>query len=290
MKDKRFFFIVGAPKAGTYSLYEALKCHPNISMTRVKEPNYFVVTENNADNMRMVKSHVEYENLWNLTCSNKIAFGEASPSYLRCKESPALIKAKYPRAKIFIVIRNPVDRAFSNWKMDVRQGHQKDDFRSSFLRDYNDKGGMKIQYEYYKSGLYCEGIKRYQNIFGDDNVTVYKFEDLSRDFNRILLSITDSLELPRSSGANIKHENEARRAKNKLLLAIYQNKMIKKTIGRALGEDFRRYLKSIIFSGEPDRDRLSYDDFAYFFDYFRGDVEETEKLLGLDLKSWHESK
>ena len=125
------FFIVGAPKAGTTSLYFYLEQHPEIFMSAVKETNYFsyeaTVKQNLYYNERGINDWEEYLKLFS-EAGKKKAIGEASVSYLFYPEVAEAIKAKFPEGKIIIMLRNPVERALSHYNMDYKLGYVKTSF------------------------------------------------------------------------------------------------------------------------------------------------------------------
>src|SRR5579872_6439243 len=133
------FFIAGAPKAGTTSLYHYLSQHPQVYMSPLKEPNYFAaeIREDNCDPVvrrrlygeqralrrfldgPMLGPHFsgivsEWEDYLRLfaNATTERAVGEASVGYLRSPTAPSRIAEKIPEAKIIVMLRDPADRAF----------------------------------------------------------------------------------------------------------------------------------------------------------------------------------
>src|SRR5262245_16436607 len=117
------FFIVGAAKAGTTSLHAYLSAHPQVFMPALKEPHYFADFELSPefDNfMPVIRDQPAYQDLFRGS-QGSTAVGEASPSYLCDPAAAARIKAAIPDAKIVISLRNPVDRAYSHYLMDLHE-------------------------------------------------------------------------------------------------------------------------------------------------------------------------
>jgi Sulfotransferase domain len=114
------FMIVGAQKAGTTALYEYLSQHPQIQPTKEKELHYF-----NCD--ARYKNGIEfYRSFFQPVVESKLAF-DASPGYLHNPEAPGRIYAHNPDVKIIILLRDPVERAYSAWNM----------YRKMYLRNRN---------------------------------------------------------------------------------------------------------------------------------------------------------
>ena len=116
------FFIVGAPKAGTTSLYYYLNEHPEIEMSTQKETDFFSDSAIQKQGLYYGKNRIDtlekYHNLFPTTQEKK--YGEASVSYLFYEDVPEKIKAYNSKGKIIIMLRNLVDRAFSHYLMDYR--------------------------------------------------------------------------------------------------------------------------------------------------------------------------
>jgi len=113
------FFIVGAAKAGTSSLFRYLKEIPGIYMPEFKEPHFFAPNPPKYDNYKPMQDKTKYLDLFKESTSEKM-IGEASASYLRNPESPKLIHSTIPDAKIIISLRDPVERAFSHYLYKIR--------------------------------------------------------------------------------------------------------------------------------------------------------------------------
>ena len=122
------FFIVGAPRSGTTSLYEYLKEVPEVFMSPVKEPNFFNLSvENDLFLSKPIREKKKYLDLFKNVKDEK-AIGEASPTYLWDPKTPKLIHEIIPDAKIIISLRDPVERTFSHYLMYFRNGIMKDSF------------------------------------------------------------------------------------------------------------------------------------------------------------------
>src|ERR1051325_186535 len=108
------FFIVGAARSGTTSLYEYLSQAHSIYMSPIKEPHFFAPNARSSQYSRVIRDWYEYLKLFDHV-KNEIAIGEASPSYLWDHESPTFIQRTIPQARIIILLRDPIKRAFSHY-------------------------------------------------------------------------------------------------------------------------------------------------------------------------------
>jgi hypothetical protein len=117
--------VIGAMRCGTSSLYKYLGYHPSVAPSLRKEVDYF--TKHYAEGVDWYRAHFPLRMRKTLSDlrpqSNLIAF-EASPSYLSDARAPARAAELLPDAKLIVLLRNPVDRAFSHWQHMVRLGFE----------------------------------------------------------------------------------------------------------------------------------------------------------------------
>jgi hypothetical protein len=202
------FFIVGAPRAGTTSMYAYLRETRGVFMSRMKEPLYFA-SKNFPDRLFGIKINVvrdkhEYLKLYD-NVKDERAIGEASASYLWDNEAPKLIHDVIPKARIVVMLRNPVERAFSHYLMHLRDGSETnrsfyDALKSDYDREKNNE--LAISHLYIGYGLYSEQVKRYLDIFGREQVKVIIFEEFVKDTKDTVrdvlefLGIGNAAELP----------------------------------------------------------------------------------------------
>jgi hypothetical protein len=194
------FFIVGAAKAGTTSLYHYLSQHPEVFMSPVKEPHYFSQVRPDPE-LRFVYAHksardeAAYRRLFRRARQARM-IGEASTSYLWEAQTPARIKASVPAAKIIIILREPVARAHSHYLNDVREGVERRPFLQALQEDYaQPRKGWGISHLYLELGLYAEQVRRYLAAFAEKNVLVLFFEEFSADTQSALRQAWDFLGL-----------------------------------------------------------------------------------------------
>jgi hypothetical protein len=117
------FFVAGAPKAGSTALHAALARHPSLFMSAVKEPKFFLThgpppDKGGPGDARTYREHVwrraDYEALFAPATAGQLR-GESTPFYLYDRAAQARIKALLPDAKLIAILRDPIERAHSNW-------------------------------------------------------------------------------------------------------------------------------------------------------------------------------
>jgi hypothetical protein len=200
-------FIVGAAKCGTTALHDWLDLHEAAAMCRVKEPNFFAthITANphvylppekgEKVHYRIIKDAAVYDSLFDVTSDKKI-IGESSVIYLWDADAPQKIYDYNPDAKIIILLRNPIERAYSHYLMMHNIGQEREtDFLTALK---NDQFKPKIQgesYLYLDYGHYHALIKRYTLLFPEKNILLLSFNDLIKDSPKTLSVVYDFLAL-----------------------------------------------------------------------------------------------
>ena len=185
-------FVVGAVKSGTTSLYAYLRQHPAVFFPEMKEPHFFSRPRPSPEQRHLITFVGDQEKYLRLY-ERAGAWpwrGDASPSYLWCPEAPARIAAAAPDARIIVILRDPIERAYAQYLMDYSEGAIHLPFYDALRADWErpDKG-WGVSQLYVELGLYTDQIRRYRATFGRDRVLVLLLEDLKRDGRAVLLRI-----------------------------------------------------------------------------------------------------
>ena len=118
------FFLIGAPKAGTSALHSALAAHPHLFLSRVKEPKYYMCGDSPPPSYKGPgDAHSNQEWIWQRErylalfddAPEGVLRGESTPFYLYNRDARRRMAVDNPDAKLIAVLRDPVDRAYSNW-------------------------------------------------------------------------------------------------------------------------------------------------------------------------------
>lgn len=189
------FMIIGAAKAGTTSLYNYFKAHPEVFMSEVKEPNYFSL-EGGRPNL---KGPLEPERVFNLlhrkTVTDRDAYerlfaaggakaiGEASPRYLYSAKAAAAIREACGPIRLIAILREPFARAWSHFEMNRRRGLEPiADFAAALEAEPGRIAeGYEWDWHYLAVGRYAEQLERYVERFGKENLLVLLYEDLAAE-------------------------------------------------------------------------------------------------------------
>ena len=291
------FLIVGAQKAGTTSLYYYLKQHPQIYMSPRKEPHFFEGMHSDfyrpGRTILPVTDLADYQALFEGVTGEK-AIGEASASYLYSPKAPALIKRSIPDARLIAILRNPADRAYSNFLHCVRAGRESIvDFAEALrVEEGRIKGNWGPLWHYKQKGFYYAQVKRYLDTFGRDPFRVWLYEDLRAQPLDVLPEVLEFLKVDATfvPDMSIEHNTSALPRNKTLYRAAKKlaarNPVLKLAIlERCLPAGPRRYVKRRIFVQPPPfpaeiREQL--------LDTYTEDILKLQGLIGRDLSPWLE--
>jgi sulfotransferase family protein len=213
-------FLVGAAKAGTTSLYRELARHPAIYMSPMKEPHFFSRIEP-ASSWEGFFPHVsdeaEYLALFK-GARNEDLLGEGSTSYLWDTQAAGRIKRAVPEARILIMLRDPVDRAYSHYWNDVREGLEERSFVDALAEEQRSgPGGWGVSSLYIDCGRYADQVARYRERFGSGGVHVSFLEDFVTDRAEVMADIHSFLGVgPVPAGVPLRRMNSISLPRNRL--------------------------------------------------------------------------
>lgn len=305
MKEQRKpnFFIVGAAKAGTTSLYHYLKQHPDVFMCPIKEPNYFAKDidtskfskrfkkdivdvkkwiKNKGDYLHIayVQDEGDYLKLFSKSKGKK-AIGECSVSYLYSKTAAKDIYKFNPKSKIVIILREPAERAFSHYFMELREGATKLSFDKELKKDLKletkDWGTSQL---YLELGLYYEQVKRYLDIFPRNNVKIYLYDDLLKNKNLLFKDLCEFLGIKSyefdSGNKHNRSLNPRFKNINKFLYRFGLRKIIQSMIPKRL----MPFAEKVFYKGKSktEQDKKTIEHLRIIF---REDVEKLKNLIGM---------
>ncbi|CAN5399420.1 hypothetical protein BH11BAC2_BH11BAC2_09440 [soil metagenome] len=280
------FFIVGAPKAGTTSLYHYLESHPQVCMCSIKEPNFFSAEGLNNEPLYyedpIISDANEYAQLFN-HCQLDSIKGEASVSYLFYPNTAAKIKAYNPSAKIIIILRDPAKRAFSHWKMDERLGFVKKSLEQIIAEHHPGKFEPHYQ-QYVELGFYAKQIKRYKESFPENQLLIMFQKDLRTSQTEMLQQLYHFLAISEDHFPSEEEHNTAVKFKNPLLAALYTNKIIRSVAKKILPSNASSKLKSDL--SEKDERNPSPLLMKDLYALYKDDIVELETILKISLSDW----
>lgn len=271
--DKEFkvdFFVVGAARSGTTTLYQYLSKHPQVYVPRVKELNYFSkVSSNQAQDYalpkpgkeyhtKIIQSAEVYKGLYATAKPGQLK-GDISPSYLWHEETAAAIKAHNPKAKIIISLRHPVVRAFSHYLMAKSVGYEKNrDFEQAIHAPLSEHWGGGNRYLEWSD--YIGPLKAYYAAFPKEQIHVMIFEQWVRDQELALGALANFLGLEHHALEVLGDQhNQTLAYKHQGALNAMRKPWARSVLHALMGESMRDRIKDLIFGGGPSQETLPED-------------------------------
>jgi len=189
------FYIIGAAKCGTTSLYQYLIRHPSVNPGIGKEIHYFEELYYRGENWYRACFPFEFQKFFSKLMNNEIMMsGDSTPRYIDHPLVPNRINKLTPNAKFIVMLRNPIDRAFSHYNMNIKHKYETLSFEDAIKNepdringelDMMEKTG-KVSYKYYlyaylDRGIYVERLKQWMKIFPKENFFIIRSEDFFED-------------------------------------------------------------------------------------------------------------
>lgn len=308
------FLVIGAAKCGTTSLYHYLKSHPEVYMSPIKEPNYFS-TDINPENFSRQYKDIEKRKRLNLDeyvkgdmkrevwgyfvrerhhytglfkkVNQEKAIGEISNSYLFSTEAAKNIRNTLPDVKLIAILRNPVDRMYSHYLANLRDGKTYKPFRQEVEEDFNKHPkGWYINHGYVEMGLYYHQVKRFLDVFPREQIRIYLYDDLKNDPESLLKEVCLFLGIDAGFRFNTSQKfNTARVPKNEKLLYWLSASGIKKNMFRLLPQSFKGEIKNLFFKKEKAKPMTDYEK-NWAAGFYKDEIAGLQNLLGRDLSAW----
>jgi hypothetical protein len=176
------FLIIGTQKGGTSSLFHCIEQHPGARVSIAKEVHYF--------DLNYRKGAHWYGGYFPFAWDRRIT-GEASPFYLFHPQVPERVRRDLPEAKIIALLRDPVERAFSHYRMNVKDGTESLSFEEALTSEHRRIGDDVEQmgaderytgrdyrlYSYIARGFYDEQLRRWLKHFPIEQMLLLKSEE-----------------------------------------------------------------------------------------------------------------
>jgi hypothetical protein len=292
------FFLLGAPKCGTSSLHHYLGQHPDVLLSEPKEPRFLEAEYPRGPAWYLERYFAGWE--------GQPVLGDASPRNLYVPWVPERLASLVPDARLAVVVRNPVDRAYSAWWMERTYGSEPlgfadavddnlariaagDPFDKSdaeerwrgFLADYD---ARVLRYRtYVDAGYYADQLERYLARFPREQLLVVQFEDLERDPAAVTRSLWAFMGVdpdapltdlePRKIGLGPAGARLKRLAK-------------RTRFDRIIGGRLRRKLRDVLSRAGDQRPTIDAETRTRLVEHYRPHNERLADFLGRDLAHW----
>lgn len=291
------FLIVGAAKGGTTSLYYYLKQHPDVFLSTVKEP-CFLCFDGDKPTYEVGRNTVfdfeVYQSLFKNSEKYKVQ-GEATAIYLYLyKRTISNIKKFIPNfsnQKIVIILRNPVERAFSQYMMNVRDLRENLSFEEA-LKIESERKAAKVSTDFFyvDRGFYYEQVKSYLDNF--KHVKVYLYDELVENPKSLMKDLCEFLEINSNFEFNTGEKfNVSGRPKYKFISKlIRKDSILKKMLKFFLPKEKRKAmavsLKNKMNSINLKKEKMNSETKDRLKEVFKNDIEKLQQLVHKDLSNW----
>lgn len=293
------FFIVGAARSGTTSLDRYLSRHPEIYMAPRKEVNFFTADHfpctgpgDERINREVIREKNQYARLFAGVVGEK-AIGESSVFYLCFPGTAERIALAVPHAKILIVLRDPVDRAFSAYLHLVRNDREHLGFAEALNEEEERRhDGYEPLWWYKELSMYYKQVKQYVDVFGEEQVKVLFFDELFTHTEEVLRDIFLFLHVQEDAVIDTTiHYNYGGMPRYQKLFALldkfiadpnFFEKCIKALIPSRLREVYAVKAMRMVLRPTPLDPTVSME----LKEYFAEDIRQLEELLHRDLHHW----
>lgn len=307
------FIVVGANKGGTTSIYHYLREHPQVYLSPIKEPHYFSKDiDVNLFNREFAQNklkdiaayvqgpmdreyHAAFVRDWDQYCKlfknvkDEKAVGELSTSYLYSKVAAEEIKKALGNIRIIICLRNPVERAYSHYRMNLWTGNSNEfNFYKALQDDFHhDPKVWGNAHLYVEIGLYFGQVKRYLDTFGRENVKIIFTEDIRRNAPKVVS------ELYRFIGVDPAFHPDTTKIYNEVYTPKYRNftyylnksglrPLLKKLAPRKI----KNLLVRTLYRSKGDKGKIPPEARAFLLEQYSADIDKLSALLGTDLSAW----
>ena len=266
-------------------------------MSPVKETNFFERDWEQAtvDMQRRKKDGIitwdQYQQLFNGATDNHLALGEVSPNYMFHHQFAAeQIHRRLPNTKLIAVLRNPVQRAFSDYLMHARDAVGKQTPLAEQVRSRGNSSHVL------RKGKYYESLKHFMDVFGHSRVDVFLYDDLKKDSQNFMDEVYKSIGVNADFVADTAQKAQtAKVPKNQTVNRLLKTKNPIRTIATGIMQivptQLRHQLRDrLIALNSQDKNQAIFtdEDSILLRQYYREDILQLQDLLQRDLSAWLE--
>lgn len=269
------FFIPGAPKAGTSTLYQHLRAHPDICMSEPKEPSIFVGHFGEQEYVDACFRHR----------TNERVFGDGTATYMIQPEVAGRIHDVLPGAKFIVALREPIARAVSQYEFRIQKGTEVRPFSEIVKRGLNE--------EILSFSAYGTHFERFFALFPMDRFHFVESAELARDADGTMAKVFEFLEVERIPVAEAVRENVTRAPGSETtrrILAQLRKTRAQRLVPRSMRPRMRRLASKVMALGSTgSRTEIRPQDRARLVELFEPDVKQFEAATGLSFPAWREA-
>jgi Sulfotransferase family len=300
------FLVIGAPKAGTTALHVALSGHPELYMSAIKEPKFFLTDGpppakgGGPGDALTYREHVwrraDYEALFDPAPPGTLT-GESTPLYLYDRAALRRIRAEIPEAKLIVIVRDPVERAHSNWTHLWSAGLEPvgDFVRACEQEERRIAAGWASFWHYTGLGRYGEQLEYLFSLLPREQVLVLRYRRLVDDpagtMDQIcaFLGVAPGLltEIPRQ---NVTSHPEPTLSHRAVSLAQRAGSAVGARVPGLTAATLTGPLERYLQRHSRERQPLSWEQRQELIPRFEADIDLLENVLGESFSDWRQPR
>jgi hypothetical protein len=251
-------------------------------MSPKKEPNFFT----NSEFISKVDEYATYFS----GAATEAAVGEASVGYFNDPATAQRIQSALPNAQILLILRNPIERAYSHYNMLVIHGVAPPAPYADVLR--NARNTSNLQNTGIPTSRYADSLEAYQTVFGS-NLNVYFYDDFRRDPSTFVRQVYSDIGVDPEFVPNLEttYNGSYRPRSGRLSAASFQDATWKKIVRQIIPSRILSVLRSALTTyNQQPVPRLDDETRQLAYELLQEDIERTETLLQRDLSNWKPSR
>ena len=293
------FLIIGAARSGTTALCNSLQQHPQIHFSRLKEPHFMAFQGQSLDfagpgddvliNSEAVTDFDDYRRLFD-AAGGETAIGEGSVSTLYYHASAIEnIRRFTPDAKLIVLLRNPIQRAYSSFLYMTAHGYEP---LADFERALDDEprridANWHHIWHYTKMGFYAEQLTAFRDAFGSDRVKVLLFDDVKSDAQGTMRDLYSYLdvdpEFTADTSVEVNRSGVPRsRVLQHLLYRVRERQRLKQMVKAVVPLKVREWVRRVNLT----RPEMPSSGRTRLQDVFRDEIDQLQQMLDRDLSRW----
>lgn len=291
------FFVVGGSRCGTTTIHAALERHPGIFVPAQKSPNYFAAPDlaraPESAAMLAVKRHAvtteeQYLRLFDPAEPHQVR-GEVSPVYLQSVHVAERVARVVPEARVIVILRDPVERAFAHFVGRCRDGLEtREHFAETIADELANPSPKEVAFDNYLAiGKYGYYLAPWLRAFRRDQVLVLLFEDFVRapvaTLNRLFgfLGVAEV-----DDGFPVEQKNRGGISTSPGLRAVWTGTVQLRARLRLHLPKRLRDAAGRVFLGSMTRPAFPEELRQPLQEYFESDIGEIERITARDLAAW----
>jgi hypothetical protein len=289
------FIVIGPPKTGTTSLNSYLKQHPRIFMCPIKEPGFFMLEEMHIPSNRSTKGYsithlADYERLFDRV-ENQSAIGEASTRYFYSQKAAERIKHYIPSARLITILRDPAERAYSEYLM-LRLNRQEKlpGFEQAVDRELKRDAAQATDPAegYIRGSFYYDHLQTYLARFPAAQLKIILYEDYLANPQKIMAEIfrfLDVEELTRIDTSDI--HNKSGIPRSEIIGRIFGSPgLLKRALKRFVPKQLWKKARLQLRNYNLQRPAMSPETRSKLVALYREDILSLQDFLDRDLSAW----